>query len=65
MSDVANVLFQLSPETTPGSASLIAMEEPALIIENEVLKENSHNDFTAIAKLGECRGGLQLSINLS
>ncbi len=47
-------IVQLSPETTLGSTSLLAVEELTLVIENDLLKENSFNDFTAIAKLGVC-----------
>ena len=48
-------LLQLSPEATPSTGSSSQLEEsPLLIIENEILKENSFTDFTAIAKLGVC-----------
>ncbi len=47
------VTTQLSPETTPGSGYSLQEEAP-LIIENELLRESSCTDFTAVAKLGMC-----------
>ncbi|XP_064389026.1 oxysterol-binding protein-related protein 3-like isoform X2 [Halichondria panicea] len=43
--------ISLSPETTPGSGCSLQEEVPPLIIENELLRESSCNDFTAVAKL--------------
>ena len=51
---VVTIIIQLSPETTPGSGCSLQEEVPPLIIENELLRESSCNDFTAVAKLGTC-----------